>query len=105
MISPDIIEEVRRRADPVLLIGSRVKLWKSGVSYAGSCPFHEERHASFRLYPKDKRFVCFGCGAGARAVSTAGSSTTRRTCSTSRRTVSTASTSPSSSTARTRGGR
>src|SRR5512142_3549074 len=63
MISPDIIEEVRRLADPVLLIGARVKLWKSGIAYAGSCPFHEERHASFRVYPKDKHFVCYGCGA------------------------------------------
>ena len=66
MISPEVIEEVKRLADPVLLIGGRVKLWKSGISYAGSCPFHDERgerQASFRVYPKDKRFVCFGCGA------------------------------------------
>lgn len=66
MISPDVIEEVKRLADPVVLIGSRVKLWRSGIAYAGSCPFHEERgerHASFRVYPKDKRFVCYGCGA------------------------------------------
>lgn len=63
MISANIIEEVKRLADPVLLIGARVKLWKSGIAYAGSCPFHEERHASFRVYPKDKHFVCYGCGA------------------------------------------
>lgn len=63
MIAPDVIEEVRRVADPVLLIGNRVKLWKSGASYAGSCPFHPERQASFRVYPKEKRFICFGCGA------------------------------------------
>ena len=63
MIAPDVIKEVLRLADPVLLIGNRVKLWKSGMAYAGSCPFHEERQASFRVYPKDKRFVCFGCGA------------------------------------------
>ncbi|GAO01287.1 DNA primase [Anaeromyxobacter sp. PSR-1] len=63
MISPDIIEEVKRLADPVVLIGTRVKLWKSGIAYAGSCPFHEERQASFRVYPKDKHFVCYGCGA------------------------------------------
>ncbi len=63
MISSDIIEEVKRLADPVALIGTRVKLWKSGIAYAGSCPFHEERQASFRVYPKDKHFVCYGCGA------------------------------------------
>ena len=63
MISSDVIEEVRRLVDPVILVGSRVKLWKAGTSYAGLCPFHEEREGSFRLYPQDKRFVCFGCGA------------------------------------------
>jgi len=63
MISQAVIEEVRRVADPVLLIGKRVKLWKSGAAYAGDCPFHEERQGSFRLYAKEKRFVCFGCGA------------------------------------------
>jgi DNA primase len=63
MISPDVIEEVRRVVDPVLLIGARVKLWKGGASYGGACPFHEDHRSSFRLYPRDKRFVCFGCGA------------------------------------------
>ncbi len=26
------------------------------------CPFHKERTASFKVYEKDNRFVCFGCG-------------------------------------------
>lgn len=63
MIAPEVIEEVRRLADALALIGRRVQLHKSGVAYAGSCPFHAERASSFRLYPQEKRFVCFGCGA------------------------------------------
>ena len=26
------------------------------------CPFHREKTASFKAYPKDKGFYCFGCG-------------------------------------------
>jgi len=63
MIPSAFIEEVKKLLDPVALVGSRVKLVRSGNGYSGSCPFHDERQASFRLYPKDRRFFCFGCGA------------------------------------------
>ncbi len=63
MIAPDVIEEVRRLVDVVALIGAKVMLRKSGASYVGCCPFHEERQGSFHVYPDDKRFVCYGCGA------------------------------------------
>ncbi len=63
MISSDVIEEVRRLVDVVVLIGARVQLRKSGTSFVGCCPFHEEREGSFRVYPNDKRWVCYGCGA------------------------------------------
>ena len=29
-----------------------------------SCPFHSERTASLKIYPKSNSFYCFGCGAG-----------------------------------------
>ena len=29
-----------------------------------SCPFHSERTASCKIYPKSNSFYCFGCGAG-----------------------------------------
>jgi DNA primase len=63
MIAPDVIEEIRRLVDAVALIGAKVQLRKSGSSYVGCCPFHEEREGSFRVYPDEKRFACFGCGA------------------------------------------
>ena len=29
-----------------------------------SCPFHNERTASLKIYPNSNTFYCFGCGAG-----------------------------------------
>ena len=29
-----------------------------------SCPFHSERTASRKIYPKSNSFYCYGCGAG-----------------------------------------
>ena len=29
-----------------------------------SCPFHSEKTASCKIYPKSNSFYCFGCGAG-----------------------------------------
>ena len=29
-----------------------------------SCPFHNERTASLKIYPNSNSFYCFGCGAG-----------------------------------------
>ncbi len=34
---------------------------KSGASYSAKCPFHEEKSASFHLYPDSNRYHCFGC--------------------------------------------
>jgi DNA primase len=63
MIEARVIEEVRRLVDVVALIGEHVELRKSGSSLVGCCPFHEERRGSFHVYPEEKRFHCYGCGA------------------------------------------
>ena len=42
-----------------------VRLQKDGQEHVGCCPFHNEKTASFTIFPgKDKveRFHCFGCG-------------------------------------------
>jgi len=57
------IDEVRARVDVAEAIGRRVALRKSGTSLLGACPFHEEKSPSFRVYPDQKRFRCYGCGA------------------------------------------
>lgn len=38
-----------------------LQLKKSGNKYLSLCPFHDEKHASFYLYPETNTFHCFGC--------------------------------------------
>ena len=62
------IEEVLERTDLVALVQRHVELKKSGRSFKGRCPFHEEKSASFYVTPEMKRFKCFGCQAGGDAI-------------------------------------
>ncbi|HMK74374.1 MAG TPA: DNA primase, partial [Myxococcaceae bacterium] len=62
------IEEVLERIDLVALVGRQVELKKSGRSFKGRCPFHEEKTASFYVTPELRRFKCFGCQAGGDAI-------------------------------------
>ena len=57
------IEEVRAANDIVNVIGSYVKLKRSGGSYTGLCPFHNEKTPSFSVNPTRQMYKCFGCGA------------------------------------------
>ena len=45
------------------VIGRHVELKRSGRTWKGNCPFHGERTPSFHVYPEDKHFKCYGCGA------------------------------------------
>lgn len=38
------IDQILDRTDIVDLIGHRVKLKKTGRTYSGCCPFHQEKH-------------------------------------------------------------
>lgn len=58
---PDDRETVRERSDLVALVSERVALKKSGRTYRGLCPFHQEDTASFYVYPDSQTFHCFGC--------------------------------------------
>lgn len=58
------IEEVRRSADIVALIGDHVSLRKAGASWKGRCPFHDEKTPSFNVRQEPPVFHCFGCGVG-----------------------------------------
>ena len=62
--SEDVIEEVRSANDIVDVIGSVVKLKRSGSNYVGLCPFHNEKTGSFSVSQSKQMYYCFGCHAG-----------------------------------------
>ncbi len=58
-----MIDEIRDRVDVVAVIGRHMELKRSGRTWKGCCVFHGERTPSFHVYPEDKHFKCYGCGA------------------------------------------
>jgi len=58
------LDELAARNDIVDVVSQYVQLKKSGSSYMGLCPFHNEKTASFSVSPDKQMFHCFGCGAG-----------------------------------------
>ncbi|MBL8924021.1 MAG: DNA primase [Myxococcaceae bacterium] len=70
MIPEHKIDEIRERVDMVALVQRHgVELKKSGRSYKGLCPFHQEKSPSFYVWADTRRFKCFGCQAGGDAIS------------------------------------
>ncbi len=63
-ITPDKIEEIKRRADIVELVSEYVTLKKGGKNFLGLCPFHKEKTPSFTVNRDKQIFYCFGCGEG-----------------------------------------
>ena len=49
--------------DIVAVIGRHMELKRSGRTWKGNCVFHGEKTPSFHVYPEDKHFKCYGCGA------------------------------------------
>ncbi len=62
MIPDEKKEEVRDAADIVEVVEDYVKLKRSGRSWKGLCPFHDERTPSFHVTPDLGIYKCFGCG-------------------------------------------
>ncbi len=67
--SDELIDEIRSRNDIVDVIGSVVKLKRSGSNYFGLCPFHSEKTGSFSVNREKQMYHCFGCGVGGNVIS------------------------------------
>ncbi len=59
-----LIEQIKTKIDVVEEIGLVVALQKSGKSYKGHCPFHNERTPSFHVFAESQTWRCFGCNEG-----------------------------------------
>ena len=59
-----IIDMIKAKIDVVEEIGLVVALQKSGRSFKGLCPFHNERTPSFHVFVESQIWHCFGCNEG-----------------------------------------
>ena len=61
----DAVAEIRERIEIIDLVQGYVpSLKKTGRSFKGLCPFHQEKSPSFVVFPDSQNFHCFGCGKG-----------------------------------------
>jgi DNA primase len=62
------LDEIKTQTDIVSVIGDVVALRKTGSTWKGLCPFHQEKTPSFNVNKDKGFFKCFGCGAGGDVV-------------------------------------
>ena len=69
MIPDHVADQIRSNINIVDIIGEYTDLKRSGSSFKGLCPFHNEKTPSFTVDEKKQLFHCFGCHAGGDVVS------------------------------------
>ena len=69
MIDRATVEKITEAANIVDVVSEFVTLRKSGSSYKGLCPFHDDTTPSFYVSPSRNICKCFACGKGGTPVS------------------------------------
>src|SRR5262245_11370493 len=64
----NFIDDLKSQTNIVSVIGDVVSLKKTGATFKGLCPFHQEKTPSFNVNADKGFFKCFGCGAGGDVV-------------------------------------
>ncbi len=59
-----VIGEIKRRLSILNLVETYLSLKRSGKSYIGLCPFHDDSNPSLHVSEEKGVFHCFACGAG-----------------------------------------
>ena len=60
-----VIDDIKARLDIVDVISGYTSLSRSGQRYKAPCPFHQEKTASFMVYPDRQTWHCYGaCASG-----------------------------------------
>lgn len=62
------VDQVKSAIEILPLVEDYVRLRKTGGTYKGLCPFHQEKTPSFVVTPARGTFKCFGCGEGGDAI-------------------------------------
>ncbi len=68
MIDRETVQRILDAADIVEVVSDYVTLKRSGASYIGLCPFHNERTPSFSVSRAKGLCKCFSCGKGGSPV-------------------------------------
>ena len=69
IINDEVIERIHENASLVDIISEYLPLKKTGSSFVGLCPFHNEKTPSFTVSETKQFFHCFGCGEGGDIIS------------------------------------
>jgi len=63
-MSSSQVEQIKAKLGIAEVIGSYIKLEKSGGNFKARCPFHNEKTPSFYVSPARDNYHCFGCNRG-----------------------------------------